>query len=166
MFMGTSYPIYKDGKRKTLFEEALEFQDFVADVLRKELGLVITNYTSRKWQFNVGENRQGIEIKLDTNILKTGNVSIEIGEKSRKELKEYTPSGILRNDNSWLYIQGNYDVVFIFAKRVLLLLYNSGRYRIDCLPTLRRFLMPVRDAEKYAAKILYKETLQKYFPHF
>lgn len=160
--METSYPMYPDGKRKTLFEEALEFQDFVADVLRKELGIVITNYASRKWQFNVGENRQGIEIKLDTRILETGNVSIEIGEKSRKEIKEYSPSGILRNDNSWLHIQGNYDIIFIFAKKMLLLLYNSGRYRIDNLPTLRRFLMPISDAERYAAKVFHKDILAKY----
>lgn len=161
--MGINYQMYPDGKRKTLFEEALEFQDFVADVLRKELGIVITNYASRKYQFNVGENRQGIEIKLDTNILKTGNVSIEIGEKSRKDLSDYTPSGILRNDNSWLYIQGNYDIIFIFAKKILVMLYNSNRYRIDNLPTLRRFLIPISDAERYAAKILYKDVCRKYY---
>ena len=35
---------YPDAKRKTTFEEGLEFQDFVADILRREMGLVITNY--------------------------------------------------------------------------------------------------------------------------
>jgi len=156
-------PIYPDAKRKTTFEDGLEFQDFVADILHRKLGLVITNYTSCKWQFNVGENMQGIEIKLDKRILETGNVSIEVGEKSRADLPDYTPSGILRNDNSWLYVQGNYEIIFIFAKKILLMLYYSGRYRIDNLLTIRRFLMPITDAEKYAAKILKPKELNYVF---
>jgi len=150
---------YPDAKRKTTFEEGLEFQDFVADILRREMGLVITNYSSRKWQFNIGENRQGIEIKLDKRILETGNVSIEIGEKSRADLSQYTPSGIFRNDNSWLYIQGNYEIIFIFAKKILCLLANSGKYRIDTLPTIQRFLLPLSIAERCAAKTLRPKDL-------
>jgi len=157
--MATRYP---DAKRSTTFQEGLEYQDFIADVLRREIGIVITNYSSKKYQFNVGENRQGIEIKLDNRILETGNVSIEVGEKSKKELVDYTPSGILRNDNSWLYIQGNYKIAFIFSVKMLRLLYNSGKYAIDELPTIRRFLMKIEDAKKYAAKVLYEDVLEKH----
>lgn len=153
---------YPDAKRYSTFEEGLEYQDFVAEVLRRELGIVITNYASKKYQFNIGENRQGVEIKLDNRILDTGNVSIEVGEKSRRELPDYTPSGILRNDNSWLYIQGNYRIMFVFSLGLLKLLYNSGRYRVDELPTLRRFLLKLEDAKKYAALVIYEDTLSRY----
>jgi hypothetical protein len=160
MFMGINYP---DSKNKNSFQNGMEFQDFVADVLRREMGIVISNYSSAKYQFNVGENRQGIEIKLDKRILETGNISIEIAEKSKEKLLEYTPSGIMRNDNSWLYLQGNYDILFIFAKKILISLYNARKYRIDDLPTIRRFLLPLQDAEKYAAKVLRKEILTAHY---
>jgi len=146
---------YPDCKDTNSFESGLQFQDFVLDTLLSNLGIAISNYTSRKWQFEVGENRQGIEIKLDRRILETGNVSIEVAEKSRADAnKEYAPSGIFRDDNSWLYIQGNWHILFIFPKNILKHLYWSGRYKVDEYPTIKRFLMPIEDARKYAAKVI------------
>lgn len=149
-----SPPSYPDAKATNTFEQGLEFQDFVIDVLCRELGLVVSNYSSRRWQFEAGENKQGIEIKLDNRMLETGNVSIEIGEKSRVSRNYYVPSGIMRDDNSWLYIQGNYELLFIFAKRILVQLYRAKRYPVYELPTIRKFHMPLADAEKYAAKLI------------
>lgn len=167
MRMGINFaeraPFYPDAKRPTTFEEGLEFQDFVVDVLHGELGIVVANYVSRRYQTAVGENRQGIEIKMDQRILETKNVSIEIGEKSRSDLDSYTPSGILRKDNAWLYIQGNYSILFVFAKKVLLRLLASGKYRVDFLPTISRFLIPLSDAEEYALKVIYEDVLRKYW---
>lgn len=149
-----SVPEYPDADRPTVFEEALKFQDFVCDLLLKELGFVISNYSSRYYQFNHGENRQGVEIKLDTRILETGNVSIEVAEKSSANVSTWTPSGIMRNDNTWLYIQGNYNIVFIFGKCFLKQLYTA-RY-IDKVwepkKTIRTFLMPINEAKKYSLK--------------
>ncbi|MEW6016479.1 MAG: hypothetical protein AB1760_00230 [Pseudomonadota bacterium] len=149
-----SYPSYPDSKNPRSFEDGLEFQDFVADTLCRELGLAISNFSSRRYQYRFGENKQGIEIKLDRRMLETGNVSIEVGEKSRASNANYVPSGILRNDNSWLYVQGNREMFFIFSKKRLVDLYNTNRYRVDELPTIRRFLMPLADAMKHAEKVM------------
>ncbi len=151
-------PIYPDCKDTKSYQSGLEFQDFVVDFLREQLGIVITNYQSQKFQFGVGENKQGIEIKLDRDILRTNNVSIEIAEKARADNPEYVPSGIYRSDNSWLYIQGNWDIIFIFSKNILSLLHKSNRYKVDALPTLRRFLLPINEAKKYAAKVIELNT--------
>lgn len=106
------------------------------------------------YQFGTGENKQGIEIKLDNDVTDTNKISIEIAEKSKASNSEYVPSGIYRNDNSWLYIQGNPKMIFIFSKNILRLLHRSGRYHDDTLATLKRFLMPIADARKYAAKVI------------
>lgn len=152
--MATSCPSYPDSKNPKSFEDGLEFQDFVADALCRELGLAISNFSSRRFQYTVGENKQGIEIKLDKRMADTGNVSIEVGEKSRADNPRYVPSGILREDNSWLYVQGCKELLFIFSKKRLVDLYNSKRYRVDELPTIRRFLMPMADAMRHAEKVL------------
>ncbi len=151
-------PVYPDSKDPKSYQSGLEFQDFVVDLLREQLGIVITNYQSQRFQFGVGENKQGIEIKLDRDILRTNNVSIEIAEKTRAGNPDYVPSGIYRNDNSWLYIQGNWDIVFIFSKNILRLLQKSRRYKINILPTLKSFLFPINDAKTYAAKVLELNT--------
>lgn len=148
--------LYPDADRPSVFEEALSFQDFVVDLLIKELGFVISNYSSKYYQYNFGENRQGVEIKLDMRILETGNVSIEVAEKSRADINNWTPSGIMRPDNTWLYIQGNYDIVFIFGKTILQGIYRA-KY-IDKVwtpkPTIKTFLLPIKEAEKYALKVI------------
>jgi hypothetical protein len=112
-------PEYKDCKDQNSFQSGLEFQDFVTDYLIREKGLVLTNYSSKYYQFNYGENPQGIEIKLDRRCTDTGRVSIEVGERSNLDVKTFTPSGILRGDNSWLYIVGNRRIFFIFSNRHL-----------------------------------------------
>ena len=149
--MGINYP---DSKDKDSFESGLQFQDFVAELFHDKLGVTITNYQSRGYQFGKGENKQGIEIKLDRDILETNNVSIEIAEKSRASLSDYTPSGIYRADNTWLYVQGNYKIVFVFAKSTLIVLHKSGKYPEYELPTIRKFHLPIADARKYAAMVI------------
>jgi hypothetical protein len=149
-------PEYPDGDRDTLFEEALEFQDFVVDLFLKEIGISISNYSSKYFQYNKGESPQGIEIKLDNRILETKNVSIEVAEKSRADIQNWTPSGIMRDDNTWLYVQGNKKIIFIFAKKTLQGIYKA-RYQDkvwEPKKTIKTFLMPMSDAEKYAAKVI------------
>lgn len=150
--MNANYP---DADRPTVFQEGLEFQDFVADLLLKEMGIVISNYSSKYYQQTYGENAQGIEIKLDHPILKTGHVSIEVAEKSKAINKSFVPSGIMREDNSWLYIQGNKKIIFIFGKKSLQQLYQAGY--MDKVwqprPTIKTFLLPIAEARKYALKV-------------
>ena len=153
--MNATKPFYPDGDRPTLFEEGLQFQDYIADLFMQELGIALTSYSSKEWQCMKGENRQGIEIKLDRRILETGNVSIEVAEKSRADIPTWTDSGIMRDDNAWLYVQGNRQIVFVFAKKILRMLYLT-RYQDRVRapkPTIKAFLMPVSVAKKYALKV-------------
>ena len=148
-----SDPVYIDAKRSTTFQEGLEFQDFVCDQLARR-HVILQNLSSKKYQYDVGENLQGFEIKLDRRCSDTMRLSIEVAEKSIASMRTWTPSGIFRNDNSWLYIQGNYDLIFVFAKSLLLGIHKSGRYELKEEPTLRSFYLPFHDARKYAALFL------------
>lgn len=140
---------------KTKFEAALEYQDFIADKLRKaEPCIILGAYSSRKWQNEHGESASGIEIKYDMRLKETGNVYIEVAEKSRPEMPEYTPSGIMRNDNTWLYLIGDYEQAFLFSKEQLKLIYaDKSRYKLRGIrekqtPTSIGFTYPAQEALK------------------
>ena len=158
--MNANYP---DADRQTVFQEGLEFQDFVADLLLKDMGIVISNYSSKYYQQAYGENAQGIEIKLDRPILKTGFVSIEVAEKSKAGNKDFIPSGIMREDNSWLYIQGNKKIIFIFGKKSLWQLYQA-KYKDKVWqpkPTIKTFRLPIVEARKYALKVFENKPYER-----
>lgn len=142
--------IYPDAPMETSYDEAMEYQDFVADILCERLGIVVTNYSSRRYQINRGESKQGIEIKLDKRIVANGNVSIEVYEKSKARNEYWIKSGILRDDNTWLYVQGNYDYIFIFSKKVLIDLYEKQYkdYVWEPKSTIKTFLLPFNEAKK------------------
>ena len=139
------------------FEVGNNFQDFVCIELAKE-NIILQNINSKKFQFETGENLQGFEIKFDARCTgdnatnATGRLSIEIAEKTKAENSKFVPSGIYRSDNSWLYIQGNYHQFWIFSKKLLVMLHNSGRYEEAELPTVKKFYLPIPDADKYCAK--------------
>lgn len=105
-----------------------EYQDFITDYLRKMTPCIIMmNYASRKYQYEHGESANGIEVKYDGKLQETGNLYIEFAEKSDPYLQNYTPSGIMRDDNSWLYLIGDYEQAFIFSKKHLQELYEDYR---------------------------------------
>ena len=145
-----------DRYRQAQIADGQLFQDFVVDVLFEHLGLAVVQYTSRPYQQAVGESRTGVEIKHDKRYRQTGNLYIETAEKAVPRPGPYAPSGIFRDDNSWLYVIGDYDVLFVFAKRLLRALAASGRYRAVELATgtSRGFLVPDAEARKYAAAVL------------
>jgi hypothetical protein len=144
-------------------EDSLEighgFEDFVCIELSKQ-GIILQNINSKKFQIETGENLQGFEIKFDARCTgdfetkTTNRLSIEIAEKTNPENYKWIPSGIYRSDNSWIYIQGNYKGFWIFAKNILIMLHKSGRYLEDGIPTLKKFYLPILDADKYCAKKL------------
>lgn len=148
-----SAPSYPDCIDKRSFQSGLEFQDFVCTLLMRD-AIVLQNTGSKLYQIKVGENLQGFEIKLDRRFQETGRLSIEIAEKSRAEMSDWTPSGIYRDDNTWLYIQGNYQRVYVFPKKFLVSLHLTNRYEIDSTATVQKFYLPLSDAEKYAAKVI------------
>lgn len=147
---------------KKQLKQGIEFQDHVVDVLY-ENGIPIVSYSSKKYQNNVGENKCGIEIKNDNKYHTTGNLFIEIAEKSDPENENFIPSGIYRDDNSWLYLIGDCKKIFILVKGQLKYLHKTGKYKEVFgypddqkeKPTSIGFLIPVELAEKfYAIKII------------
>jgi len=139
------------------FEVGNAFQDFVCMELAKQ-NIILQNINSKKFQYKVGENLQGFEIKYDArctgdnNTVATNRLSIEIAEKTNAKNMNYVDSGIYRNDNSWLYIQGNYKMFWIFNKSLLKMLHKSGRYEESQMATIKKFYLPIEDADKYCAK--------------
>lgn len=133
----------------------LHYQDFVVEELYK-IGLPIISYSSKEFQFNIGENKAGIEIKNDQNFRKTGNFYIEISEKSNPKNKNFIPSGIYRTDNTWLYLIGDEKDIYIFAKNQLVAIHKNNIYREVEIPTSRGFLFPVNDVirKNYAIKVI------------
>jgi len=81
----------------------------------KEEGINITLTKTYEDQINIGESLEGYEIKFDDKYKETGNLWIEIKERTDVN-KEYVNSGIYRDDNSKYYVIGNYDVIFVFLK--------------------------------------------------
>lgn len=150
-----SDPRYPDAKSPTSFQDGLEFQDFVCAELAKR-GIVLQNLGSKKYQLDVGENLQGFEIKLDNLCTRTGRLSIEIAEKSRDDpMLDWTDSGIMRKDNSWLYIQGNRSILFIFSKKFLRRWMNIKKPKIEeCRGTIRKFYISLKDAKKFAERVI------------
>jgi len=136
-------------------EIGLKYQDFAIEQLYN-IGIVVNPYTSQENQRLIGEGKNGIEIKFDGR-METGNVYIETQEKSDVSRLSYYPSGIYRNDNTWLYVIGNYNLILIFGKKTLQILFESGRYpeiEISNM-TSKGFLLPISFAkERVAVKFI------------
>jgi len=141
-------------------QEGQKFQDYCAYVLQTKLSIGVINFQSKEFQFKFGENMQGVEFKFDNLFQNTGNLWIEVEERTNPELN-YSNSGILRKDNSWLYCIGDYRVLYIFSKKFLANLYNSKRYEVieNNLMTSKGFLLPKTDADKYSAYKIENEEI-------
>jgi hypothetical protein len=138
---------------KEMLKKGLHFQDFVVEELYK-IGLPIISYSSKEFQNMIGENKAGIEIKLDQNFRKTGNIYIEYAEKSKAENNNYIDSGVLRNDNTWLYLIGDYETIYIFSKKQLLILKDTSKVRHVQTPTSKGYLLSLNLVEKYCIKVI------------
>lgn len=135
-------------------EHGEEFQDYVSDLLHETCGMVLGNYCSRRYQLERGENKAGVEIKLDKRWRETGNLYIETAEKSRPENPEYIPSGMDRGDNSWFYAIGDYSKLWLLPLVNLRILRAKNNFKTVETPTSRGFLLPCGIADEYAAKVI------------
>lgn len=151
--MRSSQPEYPDAKRPDTYTEGMEFEDFVREKCG-EIGLILQRYSSFKYQIERGDGRID-EIKLDARCVDTGRLSIEIAEKSKAANLRFVPSGIYASSSAWLYIQGNYHIIFIFPKNFLVMLHKSKKYEEGEIPTMQKFYLPLSDAFKYAAKVIF-----------
>lgn len=140
---------YANGYYHDKLQQGLEFQD-VATAALYQRGIVVVGYASRRFQNERGENMLGAEIKRDGKFRQTGNLYIETAEKAHPDNPHYVPAGIRREDNSWLYVIGDEQTLFIFSTKYLRLL--AGRYRSVETATSIGFLLPVADADKYCLR--------------
>lgn len=138
---------YANGYYGKKLDQGQEFQDFVTQALYQR-GIVIVGYSSRRYQIEHGENMLGAEIKRDDRFRDTGNLYIEVAEKSHPNNPSYVESGILRDDNSWLFLIGDELEIWVFAIKQLRGLIPN--YRAVKTPTSRGVLMPVRDADRHS----------------
>lgn len=147
-------PVYPNAKSTSSYQDGMEFQDFACAALAKH-GVILQNLSSRKWQYKLGENLQGFEIKQDNHCSTTQRLSIEVAEKSNaSDRLPWTPSGIMRSDNSWLYIQGNRTILFVFAKNWLRRYYSEKNPPVtEKMGTIKTFYLPFSQARTYAAKV-------------
>lgn len=145
---------YANGYYGAMFEEGLEFQDFVALALCQR-GLVIVGYASRRFQCERGENMLGAEIKRDGNFRRTGNLYVETAEKAHPSRPSFSPSGIYRRDNSWLFVIGDEQTLWIFPTKYLRRLcekFGEDRWRAVKTETSVGRLVPLRDADAYCIR--------------
>lgn len=98
-------------------EYAWCYQDFITKELLK-IGISVNCYQSLVYQAKYGESASGIEIKNDRRLKETGNLYIEFKQKSLRG-NDDDHSGINRDDDSWLYVIGDYETIYIFGKSQL-----------------------------------------------
>ena len=123
-------------------EEDFEFQDFVAIVMWRH-GLALVNMQSKRHQIAIGENLAGLI------------------EEKKKHATRWVPSGIYCPDNSWMWITGTYDILFVIPRATLIQMHKRGTYRATGRPdTSRGFLVPEPDARAASLKILEGAKLQ------
>lgn len=142
---------YDSGYYTDKLQQGLEFQDVMTRELYQR-GIVVVGYSSRRFQNSHGENMLGAEIKRDGNFRKTGNLYLEVAEKSNPRNQNYVASGIMREDNSWLFVIGDELTAYIFPTNYLRMLSRSRGWRKVQTPTSIGVLMPIADAEKYCIR--------------
>lgn len=90
------------------------FEDYATDRIA-ESGIVLRTYKSAGMQLRIGESKAGFEFKLDNGHRKYNHLSIEVAER-RQASGIWVLSGIFRNDNAWLYIQGDTSLFWVLFK--------------------------------------------------
>ena len=142
----------------TKLQQGLEFQDKIVMELWNR-GISFASFNSLKFQ-NKGENSAGIEIKFDNRMDDTGNIYIETHERS-SDAGKFVFSGVNRDDNSFLWIIGNYKHVFLFLKGQLKLMNVSNKYPRVETKTSKGFLLPMDVAKKYSVEWIFAEEEKK-----
>jgi hypothetical protein len=157
--MNNKQQSYEDEIYNPRLKESQKFVDFVGQILRDQ-GIILVPHVSKELQHK-GENTIGFEIKNDKKFKESGNLYIEFKEKADPQNIHFPNSGILRTDNTWLWIIGDYHKFFILAKKDLIIAFNKldkyGNFvyrRVgNNTKTSEGFLLPEKDAQELALKI-------------
>lgn len=100
-------------------EEGEQYQDFVQPILL-QYGILLLQHTSKKYQLEKGESSVGIEVKYQRAMQRTGNVFIETWTHGKTD-------GILKQDNAWCWVTGDYETIFIASKNHLKFYYEKRK---------------------------------------
>ena len=124
-------------------------------MLLEMVGLPVDFYKTKREQYIYGESVQGVEIKFDGNFARTGNLYIEIAEKTAPSDTPYIGSGIFRKDNTWLYAIGNYEIIFLFLKKDLIKLFKNKKFLREVKTDTSKGFLLDNKAHKYAIKVIH-----------
>jgi len=138
-------PYYKEK-----LEQGRLFQDVVTEALYKQ-GIVLVGFSSHEYQLSHGENIMGAEIKNDAKFRETGNLYIETAEK-QPAATAFFPSGIMRKDNSWLFIIGDSKTIWIFGTTFLREIKDDPDFKKVTKETSQGFLLPLEIADRIAIR--------------
>lgn len=130
-----------------------DFEDFCVWALLHYAGLVSIPFRSKHWQRHVGESQFGVEVKLDKKSAKTGNLWIELWEKSSPDQPEWTTSGILRSDSCWLYAIGDHSTIYVFTKKCLER-RAPKELKTNGTQTSKGYILPTREAKQIAGTVI------------
>jgi hypothetical protein len=129
-----------------------QYEDFVQRVLWQH-GYIFVLHRSAKYQWSHGESVGGIEIKLDRNCSRTGNLYIETEERRTTDgLSSWRPSGIHDEPRPSLYAIGDYTVVYLLS--VNWLLGVEPFHDRHTGPTMKGFLLRVDKARLWAVQVI------------
>lgn len=143
--------VYSDSPNPNSVEEGLEFEDFAREqIIRK--GIVVHVNRSARAQFAQGDAAQGVEFKRDNRCTDTGRLSIEYEERVNTS-RMWVKAGVLRDDDVWLYVQGNEKRFWAFSKKMLAHMHrlsSSGDLPLESgeIATLRKFYVPIKLADE------------------
>ena len=120
------------------------YVDWVSRQLAIRQGIIITPYMGFHNQ-QQGETLQGIEIKYDKKMKIYNNIYIETHEKTNKNNKNWIESGILKTDNSIMWIIGDYSRFFLISKKQLLNIYKNIKTDIEKKGVKSKYLINIKE---------------------
>jgi len=149
-----------DERTRADFDAAVEagkkYEDFVMSVLWDN-HIVCLPHRSRYYQWEFGENQQGIEIKEDRKFSTTGNLFVETRERrTTDESSSWRPCGIYDDPPPRLYCIGDYSTIYLLPVSVLRWMAEAGRFGhqvANGTGTAYGYLVPTVTATKFAVDI-------------
>lgn len=144
---------YPDSKHLDPLRMGELYQEIIRVILSRRLRFDLHFHEGQEQQYTLGESEEGVEIKLDAWCGRTGRLSIEVAEKTRAAQARFVPSGIMRQDNSLWYVQGDLKHCWVFKREALRAFFRDTRPAVieDDPSTIRKFYLPVGEANRLAS---------------
>jgi hypothetical protein len=126
-------------------------------------GIPIVRHETKHAQISYGDVRIGpdhVELKLDRNFVKTGNLFIEVEEKRRAEQATWIASGIYASSEARWYGVGDYRDFFLFNREALRQVARPERIITIDRGTSRGFLMQSAERLDLAVRVRHWQDVQ------